>query len=387
MKILHTVEFYSPSVGGAQEVVRQISERLAAKGHDVTVATTKLPERKSKFINGVKIVEFDISGNAVNGYKGNTDQYKNFLLKSDFDVVMNYAAQQWATDLFFEVIDQVKAKKIFVPCGFSGLYNPAYRKYFQNMPHVLRKYNASVYLSNDYRDINFSKNHRIKNTYLITNGAGEDEFLVEQKINLRDRLNIPADNFLILSVGSHTGVKGHTEAIKTFKKAAIDNATLLIVGNQLNGGCYKSCLRTAKVSNLLFNLAKKNKRIIVTELKRPETVSAYKAADLFLFPSNIEASPIVLFECMAAKTPFLVADVGNSIEIVSWTKAGEILPTNKDKEGFSHVNIIKSSKMLEHLYNSPLKRKQLADRGFKIWKKKFSWEKIADSYLKLYRSV
>ena len=26
MKILHTVEFYSPSVGGAQEVVKQISE-------------------------------------------------------------------------------------------------------------------------------------------------------------------------------------------------------------------------------------------------------------------------------------------------------------------------------------------------------------------------
>ena len=54
LKILHTVELYSPSVGGMQEVVKQISERLVKKGHDVTVATTKLSNRKSKIINGVK---------------------------------------------------------------------------------------------------------------------------------------------------------------------------------------------------------------------------------------------------------------------------------------------------------------------------------------------
>ena len=67
MKILHTVEFYEPFKGGAQEVVKQLSERMVAMGHDVTVATTKLKERKSKNINGVKIEEFDISGNEVRG--------------------------------------------------------------------------------------------------------------------------------------------------------------------------------------------------------------------------------------------------------------------------------------------------------------------------------
>ncbi len=45
MRILHTVEFYHPSIRGAQEVVRQFSERLVTLGHDVTVVTTKLPER------------------------------------------------------------------------------------------------------------------------------------------------------------------------------------------------------------------------------------------------------------------------------------------------------------------------------------------------------
>ena len=40
MKILHTVESYLPARHGMSEVVRQVSERLVAKGHEVTVATS-----------------------------------------------------------------------------------------------------------------------------------------------------------------------------------------------------------------------------------------------------------------------------------------------------------------------------------------------------------
>ena len=35
MRILHTVEFYHPSVGGTQTVAQLLSERLAALGHEV----------------------------------------------------------------------------------------------------------------------------------------------------------------------------------------------------------------------------------------------------------------------------------------------------------------------------------------------------------------
>jgi hypothetical protein len=72
MKILHTVEFYHPSIGGTQEVVKQISERLVKSGHDVTIATTRLPERNARDLNGVRIEEFDVSGNAVRGLSGET---------------------------------------------------------------------------------------------------------------------------------------------------------------------------------------------------------------------------------------------------------------------------------------------------------------------------
>lgn len=385
MKILHTVEYYYPSVGGAQEVVRQISEQLVKLGHDVTVATTKLPERVNTHHNGVRIVEFDIQGNKVNGYRGkDREQYKKFLIDSRFDVVMNYAAQQWSADLFFEVMDRVKGVKIFVPCGFSGLHLPEYKEYFSLMPKVLKRYDATVYPSSDYRDINFAKKHKIKNLYVIPNGAEADEFEIPSKINLRRILNIPPDYFLVLTVGSHTGLKGHREAIEIYRRSKLRRSALLIIANDFPSGCSSWCTRQQKKWNFSLERLFRRKLLIIKELAREQTVQAYKEADLFLFPSNIEASPLVLFESAAAKTPFLVTDVGNSKEIISWTKGGKLLPTTKDRDGFSHVNIDESVSMLNDLYMKRGHLKAMAAAGYKNWKSKYNWEVIAKQYEQLY---
>lgn len=388
MKILHTVEFYQPSVGGMQEVVKQLSERLVKMGHEVTVATTKLSERKEKEMNGVKIAEFDVSGNFMRGMKGEVKKYQEFLVKNNFDVVVNFAAQQWATDASLAVIDKIKAKKVFVPTGFSGLYAPEYREYFEKMKSWMKEYDMNVFLSDDYRDVNFAKENGVERRVLIPNGAGEDEFLSDGGIDIRERLGINKDDFLILHVGSHTGVKGHAEAIEIFKKTRVKNATLLIIGNRCGiGGCYVTCNGKSKFFNRSPFRFFDKKKITVKELSRKETVAAYKAADLFLFPSNIECSPIVLFECMASKTPFLTADVGNSKEITGWSKSGIVLPTKKDVGGMSHVNVKEAAKILENIGSDGERRREMAENGFSIWKEKYSWEKIAQQYRELYKDI
>ncbi len=384
MKILHTVEFYYPSVGGAQEVVRQISERLFRLGHDVTVATMRLPDRNFSVLNGVKIEEFKISGNAVKGFSGKVERYQKFILESRFDVIMNYAAQQWATDLMLPILNGISAKKVFVPCGFSGLYLPEYGDYFEQMKTWLKQYDACVYLSNDYRDINFARECRAANDVFIPNGAGEDEFGQKPDIDIRTQLEIPPDHFLILHVGSHTGIKGHKEAIRIFKKAKIKHATFLIVANNSNGGCTRRCLRKEKLyrwnpfSRLL------DKKILVMSLSRKETVVAYHEADLFLFPSNIECSPIALFEAMASKTPFLTTDAGNAKEIIEWSNGGELLPTLKFANGYVKANVNASVDVFQRLFYDSQKRQELVSDGYEKWKTSFTWEKITKQYENLY---
>ncbi|WP_094584261.1 glycosyltransferase [Synechococcus sp. BO 8801] len=104
MKILHTVESYLPARHGMSEVVRQISERLVARGHDVTVATRSDPARTGDSIEGVKVRGFDVQGKSAVGVWGDVSGYQRYLLGSDADVIVNFAAQQWATDLMLPLL-------------------------------------------------------------------------------------------------------------------------------------------------------------------------------------------------------------------------------------------------------------------------------------------
>lgn len=370
MKILHTVEFYHPSTGGMEEVVKQLSQRLVALGHRVTVATGKKPCRKFHRLRGVNIVDFNIRGNLVKGIFGEKQKYINFVLNSKFDIITNFAAQQWATDLALPILGRIKAKKVFVPTGFSKLNFPFYKNYFNKMKKYMKKYDMNVFHSENYRDISFARKHNIHNIKVIPNGASKEEFLAKSKINIRKVLGIPDDHFLILNVSSHTGLKGHSEAIKIFNKANLPKTTFLIIGKNTKSikGCYSQC-------QLLKFISGKN--ILIKDLTRRETVAAFKAADVFLFTSKIECSPVVLFESLAAKTPFLTVDIGNTKEIIKWTKGGKLLPRD----------INKSAATLKKYYRHPSELSKMGKAGHIAWKKKFTWEKITKQYEALYYNL
>ncbi len=411
MNILHTVQTYPPSEGGMAEVVKQLSERLAAKGHAVTVVAGCHPERADDcVINGVHVKSFAVNGNQANGLEGDYAGYEHFLLESRFDVVVNFAAQQWATDIALPLLPRIRGRKVFVPTGFSGLYSGCYQDYFRQLPEFMRQYDMNVFHSDCYRDIDFARSQGISKTVLIPNGAAADEFKAPFA-DIRSHLDIPDHHFLILHVGSHTGLKGHKEAMEIFSHADIREATLLLVGNEPPGGCASHCLELSKQINSSSRIKADGRRVIVTSLSRSDTVSAYHAADLFLFPSKIECSPIVLFECMASRTPFLVTNVGNSAEIIGWSGgAGALLPSGPtflrrcagsllhiaEKMGITadrtevfpvtHANIKASVALLEALYIDTARREKMAESGFQAWQGRFTWERIAGEYEALYRS-
>jgi hypothetical protein len=220
-----------------QEVVKQLSERLVKIGHEVTVATTRLSERLENQINGVKIEGFDIKGNLAIGLTGEIERYQHYLRSSDFDVITNFAAQQWATDAMISILDDMKSKKVFVPTGFSGIHDPLYKEYFSSMKNWMKQYDMNVFLSDDYQDITFARDCGAENIIVIPNGAAEEEFLSEPAFNIRSMLELPSNHLLILHVGSHTGIKGHAEAISIFKKARLKQATFLLVANDFGDGC------------------------------------------------------------------------------------------------------------------------------------------------------
>ena len=132
MNILICSEFFYPSIGGAQKVAEELALNFIKKGNSVTVATSYIRNRKYKIYKKIKIREFKISGNCVNGIKGDIQEYKNFILNSSFDLIIVYAAQQWTFDLICNFIDEIKTKILSCPCGLSALNNPSYKNILKN---------------------------------------------------------------------------------------------------------------------------------------------------------------------------------------------------------------------------------------------------------------
>lgn len=384
MKILLTVESYWPSRGGCQEVVRQLAWRLAERGHDVTVATSADPARAEESIDGVRVVGFAISGNAVSGYRGDTRAYVDWVRACGADVMLNYSAQVWPTDLLLPVLPELEARKVLVPCGYSMLRVPRYRDYYARLPGLLQGYDTLVHLSDVYRDAEFARAHGLSRTVVIPNGCGADEFDPVPSIDIRRRLGIAPEAFLVLHVGSHTALKGHGDCLRIFRGARLRDAHLLLVGNDVPGGCGGRCRVRAWLANGSPPDILRHSRVTVADLEREAIVAAHHAADLFLFPSNVECSPLVLFEAAATRTPFLATDVGNVAEIARWTGGGEVLPTTVDSVGLAHVDVAAGAARLRELWRDRAGRERMGQAAHAAWRARFTWETIVADYERLF---
>lgn len=455
MRILLCCEFYYPSVGGVQEVMRQLAERLVKRGHDVTVATTKLPNRDFTELNGVHVKEFSVRGNLARTIEGEKKAYQDFVKNFQCDAILIKAAQQWTFDALWPILGEIKARKVFIPCGFSGLYEPSYKGYFQDLPEILHQFDSLIFYADDYRDTNFARKIGYKNLNIIPNGASEVEFGPQAKTDFRARHGIPKDSFMILTVGTLTGAKGHRELAEAITKLDVKSkhVTLLLNGNapitvklnlsersdeSLEDGSKedladiinkkKESLRrwlkdlhfsyidlprralrvlfvegwSATLSRVslafqrivlsrdvgplslksLMDQVNKNsrKKVLLLDLPRTELIEAYQEADLFVFASIIEYSPLVLFEAAASGTPFLSVPVGNSEEIALWTRGGVICPAKKDKQGYTRVDTQELADHIKQLINSPELLAEMGKKARARWEKYFSWDKIADQY-------
>lgn len=416
MRILFCCQFYAPSVGGVQEVIRQLSERLVLRGHQVTVATTKLPIRDSDTMNGVRIKEFAVKGNQVGGMTGEIDEFQSFVVNGDFDVVMIYAAQQWTFDALWPVLDKIAYAKVFIPCGFSGFYEQGYAKYFQEMSEVLKKFDHLVFHASKYRDIDFARKCGIEKISVVPNGASEIEFEVAFDRSFRARYGIPEQSFIFLTVGSFTGLKGHQELANAFAIMQVpknQHATLILNGNEVqrleqsaadNFKKIASLIKTFGLQYTLRQIIKKifrssaalksvtdsinkthaNKSVLVIDLPRKELTQTYMAANLFVFASNIEYSPLVLFEAAAAGTPFLTVDVGNAAEIAEWTGAGIMCSSEVDSKGYTRVDVEVLAQSMADLMEQKDELSNLGAIGKRNWRERFTWGKVAEQYEQLF---
>jgi len=341
-----------------REAMQRISEGLVARRHHVTVATTYHPQRDSKVLNGVTIEQFDVHGRWTRGYRGEVRRYQEFVRSFDCDVMMNYAAQQWSADLVFPLLDRLTCVKVFVPCGYSALYNWKWWLYFRRLPSVLRRYDHIVYLSDNYRDKQFGDRNGIKHFSVIGNGASDEEFL-NPKSGFRTEYGITT-SLMFLCVSNYGPGKNQKMVLRAYQQANVPDSTLVFIGSELND----------YANRLQYLVNGQNNTIrLLAHVPREKVIAAYHEADLFLFGSVVECFPLVIIEAMASRTPFISTDVG----CVRSLPGGVVV-----------YSVEEMANVIRRLADKGREWQLLSNAGREAWEQRYRWEKIVDQYEALY---
>lgn len=294
MKILQVCPRYPPYIGGIEEYVRNISERLAKK-YQVAVFTTdpsgKLPEED--IINNVYVKRF--KSWAPNEAYYFSRKLKKYLSKysNSYDVV--HAHNYHAFPALYAAQTKGKNKLVFTPHfhgkGHSLLRNILHKPYKLIGRQIFRRADEIICVS-EYEKNLVVKSFKVSKDkiVIIPSGVNLEEFKgLKKKSEKKCKI--------ILCVSRLEKYKGIQYLIKVLPLLE-DDVILEIVGR---GPYKKDLIKLAKKLNIEGRVK------FFSDLPRNVLLQKYADADVFALLSNYEAFGICVGEALCAGTPCIVA--------------------------------------------------------------------------------
>ncbi|MHB9129425.1 MAG: glycosyltransferase family 4 protein, partial [Candidatus Humimicrobiaceae bacterium] len=367
MKIIHITPFYPPHLGGMENVVKEISENLAKRGHQVTVFTSDIGCKKDKLIStkNIKIhylKSFEIAHTPI------IPSLFFELLKITKNSIIHLHVAQSFTPEIVSLISKIKnipyVAHIHIdvgPSGKLGFLLPLYKKVL--LKKVLNSSSKIVVPSGDYVDL-VSKKYEISNNkiYKVPNGVDLNNFK-----SLPFKLNDP---IRLLYVGRLSKQKNIPLLIRTFKivtEKINRNIELDIVGDGEEKG---KIITLIKAENL------ENKVNLRGELRGERLYEIYSNSDIFILTSDYESFGMVLIEAMASGLPIIASNIPALRNVVENDKTG--LLVKLEPEDFA--------KAIEKLINNPQLKEKLIKNGLEEVKR-YNWDEITKKFEDIYEEV
>ncbi|MBP5592316.1 glycosyltransferase [bacterium] len=205
----------------------------------------------------------------------------------------------------------------------------------------------------------FLKNKDIR---LIYNGIDLKNFKKTDKSEARKALKLPEDKKIVL-FSANGGVK-----------------------NPFKGGefVFQAFEKLKNRNDILFlNIGGKNKEksdnwLDFGYVKEPKTMAKiYSASDIYLFPTLADNCPLTAIESLACELPVVTFETGGVPEIVENNKSGFVVE-------YKNGEMLTSA--LEKLLDNNDLRERMSENAIQA-SKKFSSERMALEYLKLYEEL
>jgi glycosyltransferase involved in cell wall biosynthesis len=371
--------------------VHRLMREIRQQGHEVHILAPYTGGNTEYILEGVNVEKFNYfypkKYQRLAGRSGMIDNVKEgFFVKLQF-----------LTFIFFNVINSCRKLKDMdiihvqwpIPNGLGALF----LKIFYKIQYMNTIHGEEVYLSKKYHTTPILKLLVNQSSKTSTNSSATlksclDSGLKKEKLevipfgvdtNFFKPMNIKKaeDIFQILTVGYLIERKGFKYLIKSIKEVLKEhnNVRLKIVGS---GPLEKQIKQLIKELKLEKNIE------IIQNVSDDKLLELYNSSDLFVLPSivdsqgNTEGLGVVLLEAMACKLPVIGSNIGGITDIIQDHRTG-LLVHQKD--------IFDLSKAITCLIKDINLRKKLAINGYNHVRVNFSWEKIAESYLKVYKSI
>ncbi len=293
MKIAQICPRYFPDIGGVETDVKEISERLVLKGHEVDVITTDPSGKLTKkdIINGVNVTRFK-SLAPGNAYYFAPQIY--FHLKNHkYDVI--HAHSYHALPALFAALSERKKKFVFSPYYHRGGHTP-----FRNLLHkpykffgrmIFSRADAVICISEFEKELVESDFNVAGKIRKIPNGINLSEF-----DKFKPQKNVGNEK-IILYVGRLEEYKGVQYIINCLPELV--DFKLMIVGK----GPYEDELRL-----LAEELGVSDRIQCLKDIPRKKLIECYFSADVFVMLSKKEAYGITVAEALISNTPCIVAN-------------------------------------------------------------------------------
>lgn len=178
---------------------------------------------------------------------------------------------------------------------------------------------------------------------------------------------------LILYVGRQTAHKGLPYLLRAFAEfsKSHEQYRLMLIGERLEGGVDRSLVRLSEA------LGFRNKVEFTGRLPEDEVRKIMGQANCLVLPSLAESFGMTVLEAMASETPVVATGIGGIREIVRDGLNGLLVPPADSKA---------LATSLERIVSDMKLRRRLVEEGKKTCKD-FSWDKVAERTLALYRQV
>lgn len=180
---------------------------------------------------------------------------------------------------------------------------------------------ASIGVSSGLMQVLSSLGAEASKLRIMRNGVDLERFQPIEQAKARDRLGLPNDCRILLSVGNLIELKGHDIAIKALAKLN-NNERLVLVGH----GPERSALQELADKHQL------SERVMFAgQVPNEELAYWYSAADALLLCSSREGWANVLLESMACGTPVIATNIPGTNEVIRHNAVGRLMSRRDDE--------------------------------------------------------